>query len=421
MRSCDMHFLLVDIRDAVKNFSRRPLRFFLSSLGIGIGVAALIAMLSISEGAKEQALAKIRSLGTGTLRVESTVTSAGGQDSQLNLSQGLTMEDGRRITAWLGGRGDVALYMRKDSILARKATKRLPVTVLGVNDPWFRVEKLKTESGRLLTARDIEKRSNYCVIGAAVAEQLHVDMTLLEQGGATIQLGGFVATVIGVLERKGRLLTEGTGLSSLDFDNLVILPISSTPYAQYIADRPRIDGIVISLTEKAQKQILVVAEQIETMLSSAHRKTADFTLVVPRTLLEKVRENQRLFSLIMAIIAGLSLVVGGIGVMNVMLANIAEQTREIGLRMAVGASKRRIVRLFLLHSILLTLMGSIWGLVAGTGLALGIQYYAGWKIVFSSISIFIAPFAAIVTGVLFGLHPALRAASLDPATALRDA
>jgi len=416
-----MYFVLVDIRDAAKNFSRRPLRFFLSSLGIGIGVAALIAMLSISEGAKEEALSKIRSLGTGTLRIESAVDTSVNRDSQLNLSQGLSLEDGRKINTWLGARGEGALYIRRDGVVARRAEKKAFVTVLGVDESWFLAEKLHAESGRLLTVSDNYTSRNFCVLGSAIADKLQVDTIRFEDSSTHIQLDGYVSTVVGVLQPKGRLLTEGTGLSTLDFDNLVILPISASPFSEYIADRLKIDGMVISLTANAQKQIVKVAGQVQSMLLSDHRKIADFTIVVPVTLLEKIRENQRLFSFIMSVIAGLSLVVGGIGVMNVMLANIAEQTREIGLRMAVGAPKYRIVRLYLLHSILLSLVGAVWGIAAGTGLALIIQYYAGWKIVFSLVSIFVAPLAAIVTGIFFGLHPALRAASLDPVRALRDA
>ncbi len=412
-----MNIVVVDIRDALKSFSRRPLRSLLSSLGIGIGVTALITMLSISEGAKERAEAKIRSLGTGNLRIESLGAGDLATSSRMNLSQGLQVDDGRRIAAWLGTRGVVGTYVKKEAVPVQFVDRTIQATVLGVNSDWFTAEKVQASSGRLLSENDILHNANFCVAGSRIVEALQLKPG---EKDITIQIGNFASTLVGTLRPEGRLLTEGTGLSSLDFDTTILLPLSSTPYARQVADRSLIDGMVISLAPEMNLDVIRVATQVEAILDERHHGVQDYIIVVPYTLLEEVRENQRVFSLIMGIIAGLSLVVGGIGVMNVMLANIAEQTREIGLRMAVGASKGRIVALFLWNSVLLTLLGSVWGIVTGIGLSLVVQHYAGWEVVFSSFSIIVAPASAIVTGVIFGLHPALRAAALDPAHALRD-
>lgn len=412
-----MFFLWLDIHDAFKSFIRRPLRSFLSSIGIGIGVTALITMLSISEGAKQKALSKIRSLGTDTLRIEAAHGKMGAVGSRMNLSQGLLLVDSRRIGGWLGSRGIVGVYIKKEAVLVRVGNITTTATVMGVNANWFKAEKVENGEGRLFGENDVLHGSNFCVFGSELARTLQISP---ENTIRSVQIGSTASTLIGSLKPKGRLLTEGTGLSSLDFDNTVFLPITSMPYLRMIADRLVIDGMVISLSEKRGVDVIRIADRIEEILLDEHRAVEDFTMVAPITLLEEIRDSQRLFSIIMGMIAGLSLVVGGIGVMNVMLANITEQTREIGLRMAVGAPRSRIIRLYLWNSVVLTLIGSLWGVAVGTGLALTVQRLAGWEIVFSAFSMVVAPLSAILTGVIFGLHPALRAASLDPAEALRD-
>jgi putative ABC transport system permease protein len=166
---------------------------------------------------------------------------------------------------------------------------------------------------------------------------------------------------------------------------------------------------------------LDIADQISEYLAVRHRGVRDYSLVVPVKLLRESQQTQSLFSLVMGSIAGLSLLVGGVAVMNVMLANISEQTHEIGLRMAVGASRRRIISLYLFHSMLLSLAGGVTGLAGGIVLAMLIETYAGWSVAFSTLSLLLGPLSALVTGVIFGLHPALRAAALNPALALREA
>lgn len=412
-----MNSFWLDIQDAIKGLRRRPLRSFLSSVGIGIGVTALVTMLSISEGAKEKALQKIRSLGTNTLRIEAVPRGDGRAQSKINLSQGLLLSDGYRIASWLGRRGQVGFYIKQDSVPVRVGNKTVLATVLGVSDGWFKAERLKTDGGRILSANDINLSKTFSVVGGSLAKDLQLSP---DSNNLPVQIGPMATTLIGSLKMRGRLLTEGTGLSSLDFDNTVYLPITASPFKKTVADRSIIDGMVIALEGNHGKEVLGVAEQIERILVREHRDVHDFNIVVPLTLLKEVKENQRVFAIIMGIIAGLSLVVGGIGVMNVMLANIAEQTREIGLRMAVGASRSRIISLYLWNSVVLTLFGSFWGIVTGIGLALIVQSFAGWEVVFSSFSLIVAPLSAIFTGIIFGLHPAMRAAALDPARALRD-
>lgn len=406
--------LVLDIRDAWRNLFRRPLRSLLSGLGIGIGVAALIAMLSITEGAKRAAFLKFSSLGLQTLRIEASPTKVEQGGSTINLSQGLIYEDGVQLAQWLGERGKVGVFIRKDNVRITVGNKTVVATVLGVSDGWFAAEGLQAVRGRILNERDVAYRENYCVIGNALAVALQADV------GSTLQMENHPATVVGVAAGKGRLLTEGTGLSSVDFDNAVILPFSSMPFARVVAGRLLLHGLVVSLDGASEKTVLFLAEQIRQIVLGSHRQVKDFHIVVPLTLLREAEDSQKVFSLIMGAIAALSLLVGGIGVMNIMLANIAEQTREIGLRMAVGASRQRIISLYLCHSILLTMTGAIWGVAVGVLVGLSIEWFAGLPVVFSWFSLLVAPSFAVIAGVMFGLHPARRAAALEPALALRD-
>ena len=410
-----IQYQFLDMKDACVSLARRPLRSLLSSLGIGIGITALIAMLSIGEGAKKSALAKIESLGTNTLRIENRgQTAFAGEDSLANISKGLVFTDAEYLAEWLGTRGSVGAYVRRDNVIFSKDGRLVVGTVLGVSSAWFRAEKILLQAGRPLNREDILRQENFSIIGADIAS------TLVGDTGSTVMLEYFPSTVVGILAPRGRLLTEGTGLSTLDFDNTAILPFSSMPRLDPVRDIDQLDGMVVALRDTEESAILSIAEQIKEIFLISHRGVTDYSIVIPISLINEAKESQRLFSLVMGTIAGLSLLVGGIGVMNVMLANIAEQTREIGLRMAVGASRIRIANLYLWNSMLLTMSGALWGVLSGVILALTIQKYAGWDVGFSSFSLIIAPFSAMITGLVFGIHPAMRAASLAPALALRD-
>ncbi len=409
-----LHPLLLDIQDAWRNLFRRPLRSLLSGLGIGIGVAALIAMLSLTEGAKKAAFEKYSSLGLQTLRIEAIASKSEKGDSTVNLSQGIIGEDAFQLAEWLGTRGKIGLFIKKENVRISVGNKTVEATVLGVNGGWFAAEGLSSIRGRLLYQGDVAHQENFCVVGSSLAAHLQVDVL------STIKMENHVATVVGIAAKKGRLLTEGTGLSSVDFDNLIIMPYSSMPFPRVVADRLLLDGLVITLEKAPESTVQLLAEQVRQIILGNHRQVKDFHVVVPITLLREAEDSQKVFSLIMGAIAALSLLVGGIGVMNIMLANIAEQTREIGLRMAVGASQARITSLYLCHSILLTMTGALWGIAVGVLVALLIQQFAGLPVVFSPFSLLVAPSFAVITGVMFGLHPARRAASLEPALALRD-
>ena len=404
----------IDCRDALTGFRRRRVRSLLSTLGIMIGVVALVTMLSIGEGARREVEHRIEALGMNTIRVENAAQT-GSAAGSVNLSVGLTHADVAGIARWIGDRGSVAYTQRRDAVTVSAANRSESATVIGCSPEWFAAEGLKLRAGRPLVEGDARQFRRHCVIGSRLSARLHVEVS------DTIRTGSQICSVTGILEPKGRLLTEGTGLSTLDFDALVVLPETSYPFTRLVGGTPVLDSVVISLDAASEAETLETAQQIGEYLDVQHRGVDDYRIVVPVQLLREARRTRSLFSLVMGSIAGLSLLVGGIAVMNVMLANVSEQTREIGLRMALGASRRRIVNLYLSHSMVLSLAGGIGGLIGGVLLAVLVETFAGWSVAFSALSLLLGPVSALLTGILFGLHPALCAAAQNPALALREA
>jgi len=286
--------------------------------------------------------------------------------------------------------------------------------VIGSSPSWFTAEELILRMGRPLVPDDLIQHRRSCVVGSKLYSALR--LTLADP----IHFQDKVCTVVGVLAPKGSLLTEGTGLSAVNFDSAVIMPFTSFPFPRMVGSIHVLDGIVVALDGDTEAVILDSARKIDKLLQIEHRGVLDYKLVVPVKLLRESRQTQTLFSIVMGSIAGLSLLVGGIVVMNVMLANISEQTREIGLRMAVGANRQRIIALYLWHSLLLTVASGVAGLLIGVFVSVLIKSYVGWNVEFSALSLLLGPFLAVLTGIIFGLHPAFCAASLNPALALRS-
>ncbi len=407
--------LEIDLKDAWLGLRRRRVRSILSGLGITIGVVALVAMLSISEGAKRKELRRIASLGADTIRVENALDRAQTENSSsiVNLSQGLTRRDIQTLRIAQGASAVIAPFLRQDEAAAEFERQNSATTVLGIDANWFAAEQIGVEKGRLLLPQHVTQSSQVCVAGAELMRKLHAGV------GSVIRVQGEPCEVIGILARKGRLLTEGTGLAALDFDTLVAMPWTSFPFKRAVGGEAVLDGATIALKNAPESTVIATANRIDRRLQQLHRGVRDYQLVAPVSLLKKARETHSLFALVMGSIAGLSLLVGGIGVMNAMLANISEQTREIGLRMAVGATPRRITALYLWHSVLLSVSGGVIGLLLGVIIAWLVQAWAGWEVALAGPGLIIGPAAAIFTGLVSGLYPAMRAAQMRPALALR--
>lgn len=397
-----------DINDAIQCLLFRKFRTILSALGVAIGTMALVGMLSISEGARTEAQKRIQALGIDTIRLENTINTLLESNSrEINLAVGLSDQDYHLLSANFES-AVIGKFKRLEKQLVLSGSNNVTADVLLINRRWLRAEDIVIEHGREITEEDINQFKQVCLVGNTIAREQSLELFSL------ISWQGNSCQIIGVLAPKGAILSENTSLSEIDFDRSIVAPIN-----QHVSELNQLTGFTIKLKTDDLEELQDASNKVADLLKRSH-PVDDYLVVTPATLLEKAEQEQKMFALVMGTIAGLSLLVGGIGIMNVMLAHVAEQTREIGLRIALGAPQRRVVQLFMFYSITLSCIGTLFGVIAGMLLALGIQYYAQWPVSFSFLSLTVGPFFSLVAGVVFGLYPALKASQVLPNTALRQ-
>ncbi|GAA6170931.1 ABC transporter permease [Colwellia sp. KU-HH00111] len=405
----NVKYLKIDIHDAWQCLMYRKVRTLLSALGIAIGTIALVSMIAIGEGAKKEALRQIMSMGITTVRVENKLNELVKSNSYaVNKAVGLTLNDINSLQVVLKT-AKIGAFFKVESvpIVISGATKL--VDIIYANVDWAEAESLASAKGRLLNDVDNHNRSAFCNIGANIFNRNQAFKL-----GESIYWENGSCSVIGKLDNKPQLLTEGTTLSAIDFNHSIILPISRLSNSL-----SQLSGITLNFESEQLSHLETISSKVSDILAISHQGVIDFDVVVPAQLLEKSKKEQEVFTLIMSAIAGLSLLVGGIGIMNVMLAHVAEQTREIGLRIAVGATNERIITLFLAYSLLITIVGSLSGVIGGISLALLIEMFVSWPVDISFYTIIIGPVFSIIVGILFGIHPAIQATKITPNYALR--
>lgn len=405
----------VDLHDAWLSLIRHWFRSLLSTLGIAIGVASLVTMLSISGGAKNKAMERAVSLGVDKIRIENSQEKKILTDTTLaNISYGIQENDLKAIRTQLSNKGIVGGYIKQDDMVFSTQQKQEISTMLRADPNWIKVENLQIQKGRYWTQLDQEQKQRVCVAGSHIAVKLGVKV------GDFINYQDSYCKLIGIQQPKGRLLTEGTGLSAIDFDNSIMMPIFAISSDSIIGGEIALDGITVNFKNVDDAKLQEFEEQITQLLLTRHNNVEDFQVIVPKKIMQQVRQEQKVFSIIMGGIAGLSLLVGGVGIMNIMLANVAEQVREIGLRIALGATAKRIVLLYVATSVLLSVIGAVLGVILGVILSILIMTVVNWPISFSFISMLLGPFFAIIAGVVFGIYPGISAISYDPATSLKE-
>ncbi|MEM7098418.1 MAG: ABC transporter permease [Pseudomonadota bacterium] len=385
-----------DFHDAWRDVCSRPFRSCLSAIGISVGVLALVAMISITSGAREQALAGAESLGLNTIRIESIV----GELPQ----ESLTVGDATRVMNLSGKSLQATYFYRQVGKRVQGPNDNLNVDVMAVPSSFYAVEQLEVARGAL-PADDLHPDA--CVAGASMAIILALEV------GDLLVVNDNPCRVAAIAAPRDRLITEGTGLSAIDFNASIFVPFSS------IAGRSQQAGVTGVIVRVAKdNQVTEKTALVRQALSQGHGKDANFLIVIPRQLASQVSETQQLFTFIMSALAGLALIVGGIGVANSLLATVAEQTREIGLRMAVGATANRVLRLYLFHALWISSFGALFGAIVGLAVASAIQVFAGWHVYLSVTSVLVGITFALVTGGLSATYPALRAANMSAARAL---
>ena len=415
MRSLD---LWSDFLQAAGSLRAQKTRSLLTALGIVFGVGSVIGMLAIGAGAREESLRFIEQLGVRNLLIDSR--SAASQEElqqRRRSSPGLTERDVRILEANIEA---IELLSPRRSLrptrLLPKPSKDMP-GLYGVRPSYAAIHNLVPTEGRFFDEQDDRVSAAVCVLGeTAKVSLLGYDKAV----GKYVKVNDVWLRVIGVLAQKASAGAENASTLTQDRNNLVYVPLNTLQYrfwdiSSYMKDD--LDGIDIRLKEGSDS--VEVAQIVTAILNSTHRNTPDFSVTIPAALLAQQQRTQSIFTYVMVAIAAISLLVGGIGIMNIVLATVLERTREIGIRRAMGARRRDVVRQFLTESVLISVTGGVMGIACGFLLSWLISRAAEWKTIVTAPSVIVAFGVSVLVGVVFGIYPAMKASRIDPIEALR--
>jgi len=441
-----MTFIFEIIRLGLKNLRLQLVRSFLTALGIILGVGAVITMVSIGEGTKQEALRQIEQLGARNIIIRSqkppeSAAQQGAQQTSFIARYGIT-------------RSDLAVLREKfpdaEAIAPVKAVgdrvfhadRRQTSQAYGTTPELLSLANLRVARGRYLTQQDLSSSATVAVIGAEVAKELYRYDDPLHN---TIRIDDKVFTVVGILEPVGLGAGAGAALIGRDLNLDVHIPITTARQIFGDLQIRRTSGSFggeevqiseIYLASPSRERVLLDASRVRRLMEGRHKDLADIGIKVPYELLTSARKSAMTWNMVLAAIAGISLLVGGIGIMNIMLANVTERTREIGIRRAIGATRRHIIWQFLVETSVLAAIGGIVGVLLGIAISLGVEPLVEWlpkapivghyfdedAQLSTSItlwSIVLSFVVATLTGLIFGLYPAFKAAQQDPIVALR--
>ena len=410
--------ILPELWMGLASLMAHKLRSLLTMLGMIFGVGAVVAMLSITAGAQQETLRQIDLMGVNNIIVEAKeAVEREGLLAMRQISAGLTFRDFRALQE--NTPNVEAMSPRKSfdpgSVLPR-SDQELPA-LIGVLPNYIDIYSVTMIEGRFFSEQDDLYSAPVCVLGE------DAKISLLGYGpavGKFVKLDDVWLRVIGVMEPKATAEADIEGLESDDQNNIVVAPLNTVMRRfdepnSYLKDE--IDGIYIRV--RSDSDPIETAGVVRAILTATHNDAGDFAVVVPAGLLAQRQSTQRIFEVVMICIAGISLLVGGIGIMNIMLATVLERTREIGVRRAIGARQRDIVRQFLIEAVLISMAGGIIGIIAGFAGSRIIAAIAGWSTVVTADSILVAFGVSVFIGLLFGIYPAVQAAKLDPIEAIR--
>jgi putative ABC transport system permease protein len=410
--------ILPELKMGVASLYAHKLRSLLTMLGMIFGVGAVVAMLSITAGAQKQMMAFIDQLGVNNIIVEAReATDRDTLQVVRTISPGLTFRDFRAISENVPGLE--AITPRKKF----KPTKVMPKTaaeipgLIGVLPNYEQINSLKMDEGRFFSDEENNASAPVCVLGeTAKVNLLGYDPAI----GKYVKVNDTWLQVIGVMKPQAEGDSDMEGVQAMSRNNLVIAPLNTVmrrfeDATSYLRDE--IDGMYMKV--KTGVDSIQTSAVVNALLSVNHKDAGDFSITVPAGLLEQKKQTQAIFNIVMICIAGISLLVGGIGIMNIMLATVLERTREIGIRRAIGARQSDIIRQFLSEAVLISTAGGLIGIIFGYALSQIIASAAGWSTVVTFSSIAVAFGVSVFIGLLFGIYPAVQAAKLDPIEAIR--
>jgi putative ABC transport system permease protein len=394
------------------------LRSLLTMLGMIFGVGAVVAMLSITAGAQKEMMSYIDLLGVNNIIIEAKeAVDRNELQTRRAVSPGLSFRDFRAISENVPGIEASTPRKRFKPLKVLPKTAQEPPLLIGVQSNYLVINALKVVEGRFFGDEDNARSAPVCVLGeSAKVNLLGYDNAV----GKYVKVNDTWLQVIGVLAQQATADSEVEGLEVINRNNMVIAPLNTVMRRfednnSYLKDE--IDGIYIRVTP--QTDSIETANVVSAILTATHKDAGDFTVTVPAGLLEQRKRTQFIFSVVMICIAGISLLVGGIGIMNIMLATVLERTREIGIRRAIGARQADIVRQFLTEAVMISIIGGLIGIGFGFSLSRIIAALAGWSTVVTVSSVVVAFGVSCGIGLLFGIYPAVQAAKLDPIEAIR--
>ncbi len=394
------------LRVALRALRRNSMRSVLTALGIIIGVGAVITMVSIGNGAKAQIEAQVAALGTNIITVFPGSFSRGGMHGGFGSAITLTPEDAAAIASEIEGIDGVSPEVRdRTQVLANGLN--WSTQVMGESPDYPYIRNWPIVQGGMFGEQEVKSLAKVAVIGRTVADQLFPDEDPI---GQTLRIRNLPFRVIGVLGSKG------FDMRGSDQDDVVLIPYTS--HMRRVSRRTNLSQILIQARDG--DRLDRVKQDVEDLLTQRRRgREPDFTVRTQEEIAAARTEASQTMTLLLAAIAGVSLVVGGIGIMNIMLVSVTERTREIGIRLAIGAHGRDVLTQFLIEAILLSSLGGIMGVMLGIGASQFLSYYNDWPVLVSTTSVVVAVSFSALVGIFFGFYPARKAAQLDPIDALR--
>lgn len=404
-----------NLLDALEQLIHHKMRTFLTLLGMIFGVGAVIAMVSVGEGAEKEALQLIDSMGVRNLLVEEKEFESERLKEVRKYSIGLSLQDVEASLETLPfvERYSASKEVQTHTLFSREG--RSDAAVFGVTRSFFELSRQHLATGRWFDERDSQRFRQVAILGPAAA------LSLFPKGdavGKQIKVNQLWLEVVGVLEEKHLSKKSFQGIELGGEANRIYLPLhTALKRFDFRSLDSELDSFRLELSEGISPQL--AAKTLTHLLLRRHSQEKDFDIIVPAALLNQHKQTQKIFNIIMSCVAGISLLVGGIGIMNIMLATVLERTKEIGLLRAIGAKRQHILEQFMIESFTIAAIGGVLGIVLGVVLALAISMFAGWPVAWSFSAILLSVVFCAAVGLIFGIYPAIKASKLDPIVALQ--